>query len=127
MKIEIQALNFSLKLTERQFVERRLAFALGSNEQHIQNVEVWLSQVGTSGDDDCKRCLTQVTLADGALVMVENTEPDLYVAIHRAADRAGWKVARCLGRKKLQDSHRMSLGRLPANRRSYSEYMHHAG
>ncbi len=125
MKIDIQALNFHLTLVERQYVERRMAFALGNNEQSIQNAEVWLSKMSTAGGNECYRCLTQLTLSDGALVIVENTEPDLYVATHRAADRAGWKIARCLGRKKLQASHRTSLGRLPGSHPSQVDYIQH--
>ena len=125
MNIEIQALNFHLTLTEHHYVERRMAFAFGNSEQHIQNAEVSLSKISTSGGNDCYRCLTQVTLADGTLIIVENTEPDLYVATHRAADRTGWKIARCLGRKKLEASHRMSLERLPGNHPSQFDYMQH--
>jgi hypothetical protein len=47
------------------------------------------------------------------------------VATHRAADRAGWKIARCLGRKKLQASYRMSLGRLTGSHPSQVDYIQH--
>jgi ribosome-associated translation inhibitor RaiA len=104
-----------------------MAFALGNSERLIRNVEVWISKASTSAGDDCNRCLAQVTLADGALVMVENTEPDLYVAVHRAADRAGWKVARCLGRNKRRAIHRTPVVLPAGNPPSTGDHMQQAG
>jgi putative sigma-54 modulation protein len=101
MQIEIQARNFSLTRAMRAHIERRLAFALSTCNRHVRRILVRLSDInGPRGGND-KRCQLEVMLP-GQAVVVEDTEADLYVAINRAAARAGRSVMRQLRRKRHQ-------------------------
>jgi putative sigma-54 modulation protein len=114
MEINLTALNFQLSLDQHEYVERRLTYALESNASLIGAVEVWLSELNDPNAQRNQRCLVQVTLKGGALIVVDTTEADLYVAIHRAADRAGWKVARCLSRRNLRGKEQQAAGQTRA-------------
>ena len=101
MQIEIQARNFSLTRAMRAHIERRLAFALSTCNRHVRRILVRLSDInGPRGGSD-KRCQLEVMLP-GQSVVIEDTEADLYVAINRAAARAGRTVMRQLRRKRHQ-------------------------
>ena len=100
MQIDIQARNFLLTKALRGHVERRLNFALNTREDHIQRINVRLSDVnGPRGGED-KLCHIQVVLPHLADVVIEDTEEDLYAAIDRAANRAGRTVGRRLTRQR---------------------------
>jgi len=100
MQIDIQARQFSLTNALRSHAERRLRFALTCCDNHIQRVVMRLSDInGPRGGAD-KRCHLQVVLAGLPDVVIEDTEADLYVAIDRAADRAGRTVGRRLARQR---------------------------
>jgi putative sigma-54 modulation protein len=99
MQIEIQARNFSMTHALRAHVERRLGFALSTCYRHVKRILVRLSDVnGPRGGND-KRCQLEVMLP-GKAVVVQDTEADLYLAINRAASRAGRTVMRQLRRKR---------------------------
>ena len=99
MEIEIQARNFSLTRALRTHIERRLGFALGTCYRHVRRILVRLSDTnGPRGGSD-KRCQLEVMLPGQAVVVVD-TEADLYLAINRAASRAGRTVMRQLRRRR---------------------------
>ena len=100
MKIEIQARNFSLTDSLREYIERRLGFALSTRDEHILRIAVRLSDINgpRGGADKC--CQIQVVLPHLPDVVIEDTEVDLYTAIDRAADRAGRTVGRRLARQR---------------------------
>jgi len=99
MRIEILARNVSLPHDMRMHIERRLGFALNTCQQHVTRILVRLSDTnGPRGGND-KRCHLEVTLPSGAVVVV-HTAADFYVAISRAASRAGRAVMRRLGRRR---------------------------
>lgn len=100
MQIEIQARHFPLTHALRHHVKRRLDFALSTRYDHIQRIQVRLSDINgpRGGNDKC--CHIQVVLPRLADVVIEDTESNLYVAIDRAAERASRTVARRLGRKR---------------------------
>jgi putative sigma-54 modulation protein len=100
--INIRALDFALTLAQHEYVERRLSYALDTHSEVISAAQVWLSELNETDAERNQRCLIQLTLDDGTQVVIDSVEADLYVAIHRAADRASWKVARCLGRSKIR-------------------------
>lgn len=100
MQIDIQARQFSLTDALRNHTESRARFALASSNNHIQRVEIRLSDInGPRGGAD-KRCHVRVLLPDLPDVVVEDIEADMYVAIDRAIDRAGRTVARRLARRR---------------------------
>jgi putative sigma-54 modulation protein len=99
MQIEIQARNFSLTRAMRAHIERRLGFALSTCYRHVRRILVRLSDInGPRGGSD-KRCHLEVMLPGQAVVVVD-TEADLYLAINRAASRAGRTVMRQLRRRR---------------------------
>jgi putative sigma-54 modulation protein len=98
MHIIIQAAGFDLSAGLREHVERRIHFALDRASQYVRKVSIRLTDVnGPRGGED-KRCRIQVTVAGAPDLLIEDTEPDLYVAIDRAADRSGRTLARLLAR-----------------------------
>ena len=100
MNIHIQARDFVLTTPLRDYVERRLHFALGWADDRLRQVSVRLSdENGPRGGKD-KRCRLQITFSGAPSVVIDDTEVDLYVAIDRAADRAGRSVARRLERQR---------------------------
>ena len=99
MRIDINARDFPLTDALRGHVERRLRFALSCCGDHIQRVVIRLSDInGPRGGAD-KRCHLQMVLAGLPDLVVEDTEADLYVAIDRAADRAGRTLVRRIERR----------------------------
>ena len=111
MHIDIQARQFRLTRALREHVLRRLRFALDASRPEVLRVRVRLfDENGPRGGED-KRCRIQLTLARAPALLVEDSEADLYVAIDRAADRAGRTLARQLARGR---EHRAAGRPLPA-------------
>ena len=100
MNIQIHAQDFSLTAGLREHVTRRLAYALNHGPDDISRVVVRLSDVnGPRGGVD-KRCGIEIRLKGTPAVTIEDTEADLYVAIDRAAERAGRTLDRRLARRR---------------------------
>lgn len=100
MQIEIHAHGFTTTEALREHVTRRLHHAFGCCTDRIFRIMVRLSDInGPRGGVD-KRCQIQVRLATLADVVIEDTEADLYVAIDRAAERAGRTAVRRLARQR---------------------------
>lgn len=109
MQIEIKARNFPVTQALRTHIERRLGFALSSGYRHVRRILVRLSDInGPRGGND-KRCHVEVLLP-GQPVVITDTEADMYLAINRAAARAGRTVMRRL--KRNRDINRL---RMPAD------------
>lgn len=102
MQIDIQARGFALTGALRGYAERRLCYALACIGNRIRKVTVRLSDInGPRGGED-KRCQVRMVLAGMPGVVVQNTEADLYAAIDRATERAGYTAARRLARSRAQ-------------------------
>ncbi len=100
MQMDIQSQGFSLTEGIRDYVMKRLAYTLAHGDAAITRIIVRLSDInGPRGGDD-KRCLIEVRLKAASAVVIEDTEGDLYVAIDRAAERAGRTLARRLARQR---------------------------
>ena len=100
MQIQIHAQDFSLTEGLRDHVARRLAYALNHGLDSVSRVVVRLSDVnGPRGGVD-KRCGIEIRLKGTTAVAIEDTEADLYVAIDRAAERAGRTLDRRLARRR---------------------------
>jgi ribosomal subunit interface protein len=114
MHIHILARGFALTDGLRQHIERRLQFALGWADDRLRQVSVRLSdENGPRGGED-KRCRIRIAFPGAPSVVIEDTEADLYVAIDRAADRAGRSVGRRLERQR-DYRHGPSLASVPAD------------
>ncbi len=100
MNIQIHAQDFNLTEGLRDHVARRLAYALNHGRDSVSRIVVRLSDVnGPRGGVD-KRCGIEIRLKGSTAVAIEDTEADLYVAIDRAAERAGRTLDRRLARRR---------------------------
>ena len=98
MRIDIQALGFSLTAPLLDHTRRRLRFALTRASARIKRVVVRLGDCnGPRGGED-KFCKIQVYLEHAPLVLIEDTGVNLYAVIDRAAERAGRNVAKHVDR-----------------------------
>jgi len=100
MQIDIQSQGFTLTDGLRDYVMKRLAYGLNHGDQSITRVVVRLSDInGPRGGAD-QRCFIEVRLKGAPTVVIEDLEADLYLAIDRAAERAGRTLARRLARQR---------------------------
>lgn len=98
MHIDIQSNGLVLTESLRAYVTRRLRSSIGW--AMTRRLAVWLSDInGPRGGND-KRCKIQVSLNNGKSILIEDTEPDMYAAIDRAAERADRALARQLARRR---------------------------
>lgn len=97
MQMDIQCRGFDLTDGLRDYARKRLAYSLHCGDGYIGRVIVRLS--GPRGGKD-KRCHLEVRLKGLPEMVIEDTEVDLYVAINRAAERAGRALARRLDRQR---------------------------
>lgn len=89
MQLQIRCSGISNTEELRDFVRRRLRFALGRLDGAVTRVSVRLLDVnGPKGGCD-KVCKMIVRTSAGSNVVVEETHGDLFAAISKAADRAG--------------------------------------
>jgi ribosome-associated translation inhibitor RaiA len=98
MQINVQARGFTLTTAIEAHLQRQLRFAFDHLGNRISRVFVRLSDInGRRGGID-KRCQLQVQLADTREVVIADVQPDLYVAVSRAVQRAASTITRRLGR-----------------------------
>ena len=96
MQVAIRSHGFPLTTAIEAYVQRRLRTALSHAIHHIRAVTVVLLDInGPRGGRD-KVCRVRVTVKDRPVMVIDDTEDNLYLAIDRAADRAGRTTARKL-------------------------------
>lgn len=106
MRVDIRTNGLELTEGLRDHTERRLAFALDRSQHSIRSVTVQLADInGPRGGVD-KRCQIRIPLPRRGGVVIEETHPDLYVAIDRATDRVGNTLGRHLARQRQQTTAR---------------------
>ena len=98
MKIDIRSENGPAGADLEHFVRSRVNFALGNRKDRVTLVCVYLFAL-SAGDNAEKYCLVRVSMTRQPDLEVEVFDSNLYVAIHRAVDRAGWEVSRRLTRE----------------------------
>lgn len=98
MRIEIQTSDIMLNEALITHVEQRLLFALGRFQARVVKIAVHLSAINCPAGAEDKHCHLEVRLHGLPNLVVADTETDLYVAVDRAAERAG----RTLGRQLRQ-------------------------
>jgi putative sigma-54 modulation protein len=103
MKIDVHSSGFPLTDAIKHYAMRRIQFALSWADGHVRRSAVRLSDLnGPRGGND-KRCQVQLTSHSGesaSIIVIEETQSDLYAAIDRAIDRAGRTLARKLQRER---------------------------
>jgi putative sigma-54 modulation protein len=94
MKVQVKARHFSLTNELKQYVKKRLKFALDTRYQQVKRVEVMLSDInGPKGGED-KRCQILLKIDGQTDVVVDDVQSHLYSAIDRAVSRASRSVAK---------------------------------
>ena len=102
MKIEVNAIGFSLTYALEHYVTKRLRFALAPHSHHIKCVIVRLSDInGPRGGYD-KHCQIQCIVPGFADVVAEDTSTDLYAAINRTAARASRSVTKHIRKRRAK-------------------------
>jgi len=92
MQIQIRALSQPVGGRLREYVERRLLFALGRFGGRVQRVLVRLEDLnGPRGGLD-KRCQMEVRLAGRGVLVVDVRDSATEPAVSRAADRMARRV-----------------------------------
>jgi putative sigma-54 modulation protein len=100
MRVEIHTSSFSLTESLRTYIERRLHFAFGWADHHLQRVTLRLTDInGPKGGLD-KSCRLHIGIAGSNPVVIEEIQADAYVAIDRAIERAGRTITRRLQRSR---------------------------
>lgn len=105
MQIDIRTKDFELSPTLRQYVVRRLGFALSAKRAQIQLVQVMLSNETSAKGGLDKSCKIIVRLNGLPDIVVEDRQTELRTAIDRGASRVSHTLAR-----KLMKQNRMRVG-----------------
>ena len=96
MLINIYSHGFSITRAVREYVDKRLHFALARIGHRLRRIDVRLSDLnGPRGGVD-KRCLIEVRINRHPPVIITDVQSDLYTSIDRACARAGRTVMRRL-------------------------------
>ncbi|MFZ4574819.1 MAG: ribosome hibernation-promoting factor, HPF/YfiA family [Phycisphaerales bacterium] len=113
MRLEIRSAHASLSEALREWSKSRILFAVGRFRGKVEAVRVLLADVnGPRGGVD-QRCVVEVRVRSGGLLVAEVVDTDLYSAISRAADRIARRVRDSLER--AAESRRAG-GRKPSRR-----------
>jgi len=106
MQFEIYGKDILITEHLRGHIGRRLCFALGRFIRRIGRVRVSVGDLnGPRGGVD-KLCRVSIKLTGSTTILTEDCDSDIYVAIDRAADKAGRCIARRLRRLKDSGQHK---------------------
>ena len=101
MRFEVRDRGFKVAEGLRQYVGLRLTSVLDHHVRQVDSVTVCLAEVHAPEGMIDERCRMVVLLAPSGEVAVEETDPDLYAAIDRAAERLAHGVALELARREM--------------------------
>ena len=107
MNLELRVTKMDAAELLRDYVERRLRFAIGRFGNRVARVIVNVSREG--GRPRESTCLMTVEVVPIGEISVYETYPDLLAAIDRAAGRVGRQVARQLKRAQQTRAWRQSI------------------
>jgi ribosomal subunit interface protein len=98
MRFDIRAKALDITGELREYVARRLSFALGRHADHVRRIDIALEDVnGPRGGVD-KACRIHVTLDGAGSLHVRELQADVHTAVDRSADRIGHLIAQKLTR-----------------------------
>lgn len=105
MLIEVTNRNVTLADGVREWIERRLRFALGRFSSRIRRVSVIFSDVngGRGGCD--KQCRLKIQLIAGDELVIEDIDPSVVAVVTNVAERAARSVSRVLERRREDRGH----------------------
>ena len=104
MKVEVNAIGFTLTYSLQHYTLKRLSFSLAPHAHQIKCVVVRLSDInGPRGGND-QHCQIQCVIPGFQDVVVEDTSNDLYIAINRAAARANRAVSKLIKKRQAKST-----------------------
>ena len=114
MLIDILNRSVPVEPKTREWIERRVRFALGRFVARIRRVAIIVDDInGPRGGND-KRCRLRISLAPGGSVVVDDVDSTVEAATAHAVDRAARAVARWLERQRddhMEPEHILSASR----------------
>jgi ribosome-associated translation inhibitor RaiA len=100
MYVRIEARNAEISRTSREWIERRLLFALSRFGERIRSVTALMEDInGPRGGKD-QRCKIEVSLVPSGSIMAEATDTEVAAAVGRAAERVARRVRDALDRRR---------------------------
>lgn len=99
MQFDIRTEGFELTAALQSHAQRRLDTALSRFRVHLTTVSMRMTDDNGPRRGVDKRCVVCVKLPSLPSVVINELSEDMYIAIDRAAERAGNTVARRLARK----------------------------
>ena len=109
MNINIQSRPFTLTAALEAYIHRRITGAFTRGPAPSDGVSVILSDInGPRGGRD-KQCKLQFSVPGLGLVVIRDTQEDLYHAIDSAVHRARHAIARGLARRRALNKRRPKL------------------
>lgn len=103
MLIEVTNRNVSLSDEQKEWVLRRIQFALGRFVTRIRRVSVIFSDVnGDRGGED-KKCRLRIPMIPSGEVIVEDVDASIETVVANVAERASRSVARAVERQSDYD------------------------
>jgi putative sigma-54 modulation protein len=112
MNLRLVSRKVELTAPMREYISRRIHFALGRYARAVKSVSVHLTDVNGSRGGVDKRCIVNVETGARNAVLIRETQPSVFAAISIAAQRAGRALQRQL------ELTRMPHTRLPPRRLS---------
>jgi len=109
MKLEIRGRHIEITESIREYIERRLAFALDRFARKIRIVKLKVRDVNSSRGGVDKHCQLAVSFTDCSPITVESRDSSVQGAINRVSAKIRSLVARHFGRSRK----RRRSGRLP--------------
>ena len=107
MQFDIEARQFSLTPSLRRHIEKQLRAKFTRFREKIGTIIVRVGDVnGPKGGID-KRCRLLVRTPGRKDIVINDRHTDLYIAIDRAAHRAGRALRRTIGRSRLGSGQRL--------------------
>lgn len=103
MNIDIQANGIPADKDVLHFITCRAELALGAMHDQLGLVGVVIDGTGDGNEIRCRVLIRPRMQTD---IVVEGSDANLYVAIHRALDDAGWTLAASLLRQQSEFMHR---------------------
>ena len=108
MNLHIQSKTFSLTGALKQYVKRKVDSVIQQRADHIQRINVNLSDInGPHGGID-KRCQVHLVIPRMPDIVIQDTQSNLYSAIDSAISRAKVALSRKLTRRQIKNRHTRS-------------------
>ena len=107
MRIQIVSRQLHCSETTKDYICRRVHFALGRFVSAIRGVQVYLSDENGPRCGEDKRCRVTVALVRGHPLVIESRGQNVKDVVDRSMQRASRAISRSLGRK----APRLDMGR----------------